>query len=85
MFVAGSTEDLCSFRRWGNVGCLCVLCALPPFFQQPFLPLPPFPSLLLLILHKISLHRLSLFLLTLTVHIQHTMLTMCHARIWLPT
>lgn len=62
-------------------GCLCVFCALLPFFQQTFLPLLPFPSFVVVLLHEISLHRLSqsLFLLTLLVHVPHTMPTMCCA------
>lgn len=40
MFVAGSTEGVCSFRQWGNVGLpLCILC-LNPFFPTSF----PTPS-----------------------------------------
>lgn len=40
MFVADSTEDLCSFRQWGNVGLpLCILC-LAPIFPADF----PTPS-----------------------------------------
>lgn len=46
MFVAGSTEGVCSFRQWGNVGLpLCILC-LNPFFSDkysyPFLLSPHF-------------------------------------------
>lgn len=40
MFVVGSTEGLCSFRQWGNVGLpLCIFC-LDPIFPTGF----PTPS-----------------------------------------
>lgn len=82
MFVADSTEDLCSFRQWGNVGLpLCILC-LASIFPTDFPTPSPFPLICCCSSsHEISLHRLSqsLFLLTLLVHLPHAMLTMCRA------